>query len=199
MKQYAVSEDSAVIGVTFRDAQNYCRFRKARLPTEDEWEYIARGPERVFSLGAKCGPVATRRLTPSNERRWRCRPAAPGSVRVWRRCSMAPAHTAFAGRLLGASPDALEREAAADSPGSGGVFFLPYLSGERTPLDDPYARGVLFGMSETTSRADVTRAAMEGVALTLADARNCLSCGWRENRARPASLAAARRAPCGRA
>ena len=82
---------------------------------------------------------------------------------------------AFAGRLLGASPDALEREAAADYPGPGALVFLPYLSGERTPLDDPYARGVLFGMSEATSRADVARAVMEGVALTLADARDCLN------------------------
>ena len=82
---------------------------------------------------------------------------------------------AFAGRLLGASPDALEREAATDYAGPGALLFLPYLSGERTPLDDPYARGVLFGMSEATSRADVARAVMEGVALTLADARDCLA------------------------
>ena len=81
---------------------------------------------------------------------------------------------AFAGRLLGASPDALEHEAAADYPGPGALLFLPYLSGERTPLDDSYARGVLFGMSEATSRANVARAVMEGVALTLADARDCL-------------------------
>jgi xylulokinase len=81
---------------------------------------------------------------------------------------------AFAGRLLGASPDTLEREAATDYPGPGPLLFLPYLSGERTPLDDAYARGVLFGMSEATSRADVARAVMEGVALTLADARDCL-------------------------
>jgi len=82
---------------------------------------------------------------------------------------------AFAGRLLGASPDALESEAAAGYPGPGALLFLPYLSGERTPLDDPYARGVLFGMTETTSRADVARAVMEGVALTLAEARDSLS------------------------
>src|SRR6516164_1784840 len=82
---------------------------------------------------------------------------------------------AFAGRLVGASPDALDREAAADYPGPGALLFLPYLSGERTPLDDPYARGVLFGLSEATSRADVARAVMEGVALTLADARDCLA------------------------
>src|ERR1700733_4874532 len=82
---------------------------------------------------------------------------------------------AFAGRLLGASPDALEREAAADYPGPGALLFLPYLSGERTPLDDPYARGVLFCLGEASSRADVARAVMEGVALTLADARDCLA------------------------
>src|SRR5580693_5483290 len=82
---------------------------------------------------------------------------------------------AFAARLLGASPDALEREAAADYPGPGALLFLPYLSGERTPLDDARARGVLFGMSETTSRADVARAVMEGVALTLVDARDSLA------------------------
>jgi xylulokinase len=81
---------------------------------------------------------------------------------------------AFAGRLLGAPPDTLEREASEGYAGPGALLFLPYLSGERTPLDDPYARGVLFGMNETTSRADVARAVMEGVALTVAEARDCL-------------------------
>ena len=81
---------------------------------------------------------------------------------------------AFAGRLLGETPEVLERAAAEGYGAPGDLLFLPYLSGERTPLDDPYARGVLFGMSETTSRADVARAVMEGVALTLADARDCL-------------------------
>ncbi len=81
---------------------------------------------------------------------------------------------AFAARLLGKTPDVLEREAADGYRGPGDLVFLPYLSGERTPLDDPYARGVLFGMSEMTSPADVGRAVMEGVALTLADARDCL-------------------------
>ena len=54
------------------------------------------------------------------------------------------------------------------------MLFLPYLSGERTPHDDPHARGVAFGLSEASSRADLTRAVMEGVAFTLADARECL-------------------------
>lgn len=81
---------------------------------------------------------------------------------------------AFAARVLGKTPDVLEREAADGYRGPGGLVFLPYLSGERTPLDDPSARGVLFGMSEMTSPAGVGRAVMEGVALTLADARDCL-------------------------
>jgi xylulokinase len=82
---------------------------------------------------------------------------------------------AFASRLLGASVADLEREAAKDYRGPGELMFLPYLSGERTPLDDPYARGVLFGLCETTSRAEVARAVMEGVAFSLADARDCLT------------------------
>ena len=79
---------------------------------------------------------------------------------------------AFAGRLLGAEVAALEAEAATNYRGPGGLTFLPYLSGERTPHDDPHARGVAFGLTESTSRADLTRAVMEGVALALADARD---------------------------
>ncbi|MGO9742856.1 MAG: xylulokinase [Roseiarcus sp.] len=81
---------------------------------------------------------------------------------------------AFASRLTGAEVAELEREASAGYSGPGELVFLPYLSGERTPLDDPYARGVAFGLTPATSRADFARAVMEGVALTLADARDCL-------------------------
>jgi xylulokinase len=81
---------------------------------------------------------------------------------------------AFAARLVKAEVADLLREADTDYRGPGALTFLPYLSGERTPLDDPHARGVFFGLSEATSRADLTRSVMEGVALTLADARECL-------------------------
>lgn len=47
------------------------------------------------------------------------------------------------------------------------VFFLPYLSGERTPYNDPYARGVFFGLSHRTTRAQMTLAVMEGTAFAL--------------------------------
>jgi xylulokinase len=81
---------------------------------------------------------------------------------------------AFAARFVQGQVAELEREAADDYRGPGALTFLPYLSGERTPLDDPHARGVLFGLSEASSRTDFTRAVMEGVALTLRQARECL-------------------------
>ena len=48
-------------------------------------------------------------------------------------------------------------------------FFLPYLSGERTPHNDPHARGVFFGITPDTRPADLTLAVLEGVALAFAD------------------------------
>ena len=55
------------------------------------------------------------------------------------------------------------------------LLVLPYLSGERTPHDDPYARGVVFGLTADTSRAELVQAALEGVAFSLADGRDALA------------------------
>ena len=51
---------------------------------------------------------------------------------------------AFAARLFGGEVAELEREAARTIAGPARLLFLPYLSGERTPHDDPHARGVVF-------------------------------------------------------
>jgi len=48
-------------------------------------------------------------------------------------------------------------------------FFLPYLSGERTPHNDPNSRGVFFGITPDTSASDLTGAVLEGVAHAFAD------------------------------
>lgn len=53
--------------------------------------------------------------------------------------------------------------------GENKVFFLPYLMGERSPHNNPDARGVFFGMSMDTTRADMTQAVLEGVAFGLRD------------------------------
>ncbi len=56
--QHEVSEDAAVVGVTFQDALTYCRYKNQRLPTENEWEYVARGPERhTFPWGESIAPA----------------------------------------------------------------------------------------------------------------------------------------------
>lgn len=65
--------------------------------------------------------------------------------------------------------DALVAEAAESPPGARGLVFLPYLSGERTPHRDPRARGAFVGLSGAHGRGDMTRAIMEGVALSLRD------------------------------
>lgn len=51
--------------------------------------------------------------------------------------------------------------------GSGGVIFLPYLNGERTPYWDPSARGVFFGLNLATGKAHMIKAIMEGVSFAL--------------------------------
>jgi len=53
-------------------------------------------------------------------------------------------------------------------------YFLPYLSGERTPHNDPHSRGVFFGLTAATERADLALAALEGVALSFADGMDAL-------------------------
>lgn len=65
--------------------------------------------------------------------------------------------------------DDLLKPAEVISPGAGGLFFLPYLTGERTPHPDPYARGGFIGLTRSHTQAHMTRAVLEGVAFGLRD------------------------------
>jgi xylulokinase len=53
--------------------------------------------------------------------------------------------------------------------GKNEVYFLPYLMGERSPLNDPYARGAFIGLTPTSGRVKMLQATLEGVAFGLKD------------------------------
>ncbi len=59
--------------------------------------------------------------------------------------------------------------------GPGALLALPYLAGERTPHDDPHARGCLLGLTAGTTPADIVLAVLEGVAFSLADGVEALA------------------------
>ena len=65
--------------------------------------------------------------------------------------------------------DLLTEAAAEIKPGSEGLVFLPYLSGERTPHPDPHAKGAFVGLTLRHSKAHLTRAVLEGVSYGLKD------------------------------
>ena len=74
-------------------------------------------------------------------------------------------------RLLGEPAPALANALGVALSRPSPVLFLPYLSGERTPWNDARARGVFVGLSQSTDRAEVTQAVLEGVAFAF---RDCL-------------------------
>ena len=84
--------------------------------------------------------------------------SAGGSLR-WLRDTLAPA----------ASFDDLVVGAEKVTPGSDGLLFLPYLTGERTPHPDPYARGAMVGLTIRHDLTHMTRSVIEGVAFGLRD------------------------------
>lgn len=69
---------------------------------------------------------------------------------------------------------------AADAPPDHGVLFLPYLSGERTPHNNPGARGTFTGLSHGADIGVLARAVMEGVACAFADCRRVLAAAGTE-------------------
>jgi len=94
--------------------------------------------------------------------------SAGGSLR-WYRDTLAQPEKVVAG-LLGTDPyELITREAATIAPGSEGLLFMPYLTGERTPHPDPLARGAFVGLTVRHTRAHMARSVLEGVAYGLRD------------------------------
>lgn len=121
---------------------------------------------------AMAEPVADPRLILS-------RHVVPGSWLLQGGTSAGAASLAWLARVIGAAEavaaghsataqfEEISRLAGQVPPGADGVIFLPYLSGERSPLWDPDARGAFIGLHLGIDRPQLYRAAMEGVAMAL--------------------------------
>ena len=132
---------------------------------------VVRDGDAFLSLGTSgVAFVATEQLRPDANRGLHafCH-ALPD---LWHQMSVmlsAAACLDWAAELLGL-PDVPTLLAAAEGANPDATpIFLPYLTGERTPHADPYAKGVLFGLTASTSRPEAARAVVDGVAMGLRD------------------------------
>lgn len=136
----------------------------------------------VLSTGAQViWPVSDYR--PDREGRWHTWPSAlpPGvDGSRWNQVGA----TLNAGRALtwirdlvapGASVSELLDRSGDVPPLADGLLFLPYLVGERCPVADPLARGAFIGLGESHGSGHLTRAAIEGVTLAIADALDIIA------------------------
>ena len=94
---------------------------------------------------------------------------ASGGSLQWFRNQLCQADFAAARRKKVDVYDLLTREAQDAPPGAEGLYFLPYLSGERTPHADPDARGCLIGLTLAHRRGHVVRSILEGATFALRD------------------------------
>ena len=92
---------------------------------------------------------------------------AAGSSYNWMRDQLCQLEKQAATAQGGSVYDRINRQIAAEAPGAGGVLFLPYLTGERSPWWDANAKGAFLGLTISTTHAQLLRAVMEGVAMNL--------------------------------
>ncbi|MBN2584590.1 MAG: xylulokinase [Planctomycetes bacterium] len=94
--------------------------------------------------------------------------AAGGSLQ-WYRNALCESQMAEARRRKVDSYELVTSDAAAAPVGSRGLYFLPYITGERTPHADPYARGCWVGLSNMHGRQELARSVMEGITYAMRD------------------------------
>jgi xylulokinase len=96
--------------------------------------------------------------------------SAGGSLQ-WYRNQLGQAESAVAKGMHVDPYELLSAEAATAPPGSEGLYFLPYLTGERTPHADPFARGAWIGLTLRHGRSHMVRSVIEGATFAM---RDCL-------------------------
>ena len=90
-----------------------------------------------------------------------------GGVMRWFEKEFAGYERLMASETGKSSLDQLNEIAEKVSPGCDGLIFLPYMAGERSPIWNPNAKGVFYGLDFSKTKGHMVRACMEGVALSL--------------------------------
>ncbi|MGL3150241.1 FGGY-family carbohydrate kinase [Microbacterium sp. A82] len=138
--------------------------------TIDAWtEAVSVGAHGVGDLMLMYGTtmflVATGEQTLRTPSMWTTAGAFPGTRNLAGGMSTSGALTAWLKDLTGSDYPELLAEAEASGPGANGLLMLPYFAGERTPIQDPDARGIIAGLTLQHNRGDLYRAALEATAL----------------------------------
>ncbi|UNK71092.1 FGGY family carbohydrate kinase [Microbacterium sp. H1-D42] len=138
--------------------------------TIDAWsEAVSVGAHEVGDLMLMYGTtmflIATGEQTLRTPSMWTTAGAFAGTRNLAGGLSTSGALTAWLKDLTDADYPQLLAEAAESGPGARGLVMLPYFAGERTPIQDPDARGVIAGLTLSHGRGDLYRAALEATAL----------------------------------
>lgn len=127
-------------------------------------------PTNHALIGGENGLASFDHAVPGSSYLMGCVIAAGGALQ-WYRNTLCQEEVAAA-KAVGKDPYTVMLEAAAQTPiGAEGLLFMPYLMGERTPHNNPNARGAFFGLSVRTTKPHMTRAVIEGISFAL---RDCL-------------------------
>ncbi len=138
--------------------------------TIDAWaEAVSVGAQRPGDLMLMYGTtmflIATTDRPRTSEVMWGTVGALPGTYNLAGGMASSGSVTTWVRDLTGgAGFEDLLTEAEASGPGARGLLLLPYFDGERTPVSDPRARGVVAGLTLSHTRGDLYRAALEGTA-----------------------------------
>ena len=138
--------------------------------TIDAWtEAVSVGAHEIGDLMLMYGTtmflVATGEETLRTPSMWTTAGAFPGTRNLAGGLSTSGALTAWLKDLTGSDYPDLLADAEKSGPGANGLLVLPYFAGERTPIQDPDARGVIAGLTLEHTRGDLYRAALEATAL----------------------------------
>jgi len=130
---------------------------------------VARPGDLMIMYGSTTFFILVQDTAIPDERMWTVAGAYPGQFNLAAGMSTTGSLTRWfqdelARDLPQRDASALFAAAARVAPGANGLVCLPYFSGERTPLNDPLARGVIAGLSLAHSRDQLFRAILEGVA-----------------------------------